>query len=427
MGSPEGSNGDKKSGALFDLKVIDLGHYIAGPYCASLFAGLGAEVIKVERPGSGDGARSMGPFPGDEPHLENSGLFNYLNQGKKGITLNLKSEAGRNAFRKLVADADVLIENFEPRVMPSLGLAYDDLRELNPSLVMTSISNFGQSGPYRDYKGYEITVSALGGIQAEIGEPDREPIKLGGSQLQFQAGLTAAFATMSAVCYRDVTGIGQHVDLAIVEVAATLKGAPIMIYQEMGYHRIRNGARISRTQPVAAHDVSPQDRHIAGPCIVILPCKDGYVCVDAELPQQWLALCDMIGRPELKEDPRFSWATHHEHADELDAILIDYLKTKTLRELFEEATAWRVPSAVVNNMAQLFHDPQHRARGFFVQVDHPVLGKMEYPGHPFVMSVTPWQQVSGAPLLGEHNRVILRERLGYSEQELATMTKDGVI
>jgi len=126
-----------KSGALFDLKVIDLGHFIAGPYCASLLAGLGAEVIKVEQPGTGDGARSMGPFPGDEPHIEKSGLFNYLNQGKKSITLNLKSEAGKNAFRKLVAEADVLIENFEPRVMPSLGLAYETLREVNPSLLMT--------------------------------------------------------------------------------------------------------------------------------------------------------------------------------------------------------------------------------------------------------------------------------------------------
>lgn len=416
-----------KSGALFDLKVIDLGHFIAGPYCASLLAGLGAEVIKVEQPGTGDGARSMGPFPGDEPHIEKSGLFNYLNQGKKSITLNLKSEAGKNAFRKLVAEADVLIENFEPRVMPSLSLAYETLREVNPSLLMTSISNFGQNGPYRDYKGYEITLSALGGIQAEIGEPDREPIKLGGQQLQFQAGLTAAFATMSAVCYRDVTGIGQHIDLAIVEITATLKGAAIMIYQEMGHHRVRNGARISQTQRDATDDLPPQVYRIPGPCIVILPCKDGYVCVDTELPPQWLSLCDMIGRPELKEDPRFSWVTHHEHADELDAILIDYLKTKTQQELFEEASVWRVPSAVVNNMAQLFHDPQHRARGFFVQVEHPALGKMDYPGHPFIMSETPWQQVSGAPLLGEHNKEVLIERLGYSEQELAVMAKDGVI
>jgi len=137
-----------KSGALSGLKIVDLGHYVAGPYCASLLAGLGAEVIKVERPDTGDGARRLGPFPGDKPHLEKSGLFSYLNQGKKGITLNLKTEMGKAIFCKLVAEADVLIENFEPRVMPSLGLEYETLRDVKPSLVMTSISNFGQSGDW---------------------------------------------------------------------------------------------------------------------------------------------------------------------------------------------------------------------------------------------------------------------------------------
>lgn len=424
-----GINGDTRSGALFDLKVIDLGHFIAGPYCASLLAGLGAEVIKIEKPGSGDGARRLGPFPGDEPHLEKSGLFSYLNLGKKSVTLNLKSQNGGKAFRRLVEEADVLIENFRPDVMPSLGLAYEDLRKFNPSLIMTSISNFGQSGPYRDYRGYEIEVGALGGVQADTGEIDREPIKFGGQQLQFQAGLTAAFATMSAICYRDASGIGQHIDMAIVEVAATLKGYATMNFQETGRHRVRSGARMwQRLQQVPNVDnIPPQTRLTPGACIVILPCKDGYVCLDTELTSQWLSLCDMIGHPELKGDPRFSSLMNGAYADDLDAILKDYLKTKTQREVFEEATAWRIPAAIVNDIAQLFHDPQHRARGFFVQVEHPVLGKIDYPGHPFVMSETPWKQVSGAPTLGAHNKEVLVDRLGYSTDEMDTMTKDGVI
>ncbi|MBW2060890.1 MAG: CoA transferase [Deltaproteobacteria bacterium] len=405
-----------KEGALSDLKVIDLGHYIAGPYCTSLLAGLGAEVIKVERPQAGDPARQMGPFPKDEPHLEKSGLFHYLNLGKKSITLNLKSRAGAEAFKKLVAEADVLIENFAPRVMPSLGLKYDALKEINPALIMTSISNYGQTGPYRDYKGLEITLSALGGVQAEIGEQGREPIKLGGQHLQFQAGLTGALATMGAVCYRDLRGSGQHIDLAIVEIAATLKGCPTMNFQFNGHNRIRNGAR-----PMS--DMPQSDPRIPGLYpIAILPCKDGYVCVDTEMEEQYRMLVEMMGRPELLDDPRFSDVEQRSlHADELDAVLKDYLKTKTQKEVFEEATEWRVPIGILNDMDRLFHDPQHRDRGFFTKIDHPLLGKMEFPGHIFLMSETPWQ-VSRAPMLGEHNSEILIERLGYSEDDLKAMT-----
>jgi len=416
-----------KSGALSGLKIVDLGHYIAGPYCASLLAGLGAEVIKVERPSVGDGARRLGPFPGDEPHLEKSGLFSYLNQGKKGVTLNLKTEMGKAIFCKLVAEADVLIENFEPRVMPSLGLEYETLRDIKPSLVMTSISNFGQSGPYRDYKGYEITLNALGGIQSEIGDPDREPVKLGGQQMQFQAGLVAAVATMGAVCYRDATGTGQHIDLAMVEIAASIMGYAATVYQFTGYHAVRNGIRPPNRGFHQVNTPPPNPRNPTVYPLAILPCKDGDVVIDVETPQQWLAFCDMMNRPELKEDPRFSTAMRGVHADELDAILTDYLKDKTQREFFEEASDWRIPVGIVQNTAQLFNDPQHRARGFFVPVKHPVLGEMEYPSRPFIMSETPWQQASCAPLLGEHNKEILVEHLGYSEKDLAAMTRDGVI
>lgn len=420
MGDPEEllmsqKNDIGKQGALFDLKVIDLGRYIAGPYCASLLAGLGAEVIKVERPGSGDGARMMGPFPNDEPDLEKSGLFHYLNLGKKSVTLNLKSEAGREAFKKIVAESDVLIENFEPRVMSSLGLDYEILKDINPSLIMTSITNFGQTGPYRDYRAYEITLSAIGGVQAEIGEPDREPLKLGGQQLQFQAGLTAAFATVSAVFGRDLGGSGQHIDLAIAEIAAILKGYPVTEFQFAGHNRLRNGMRPLNFNPKA------DSRQPGIYPIAILPCQDGYVCVDAEMEEQFRWLCIMIGQPELANDPRFrSSGQRSKHADELDSILVDYLKTKTQREVFEEGADFRVPIGILNDMEKLFYDPQHRARSFFIEVDHPRLGRLEYPGHPFIMSETPWQ-VSRAPLLGEHNREILIERFGYSEEQIARM------
>ena len=291
------NSNSKKQGALFGLKVIDLGHYIAGPYCASLLSGMGAKVIKIERPGSGDGARMAGPFPDDEPDIEKSGLFHYLNLGKKSVTLNLKSEVGREALKIMVAESDVLIENFEPRVMPSLALDYEILKEINPDLVMTSISNFGQTGPYRDYRAYEITLNAIGGVQAEIGDPDREPLKLGGQQLQFQAGLTAAFATVSAVCGRDMGGIGQHVDMAISEIAAILKGHPITEFQFQGYHRTRNGMR-----PMDFNKDNSRTPTLYP--IAILSCRDGYVCIDPEMEEQFRMLCMMIGRPELAMTPQ---------------------------------------------------------------------------------------------------------------------------
>ena len=412
--------------ALSDLKVIDAGHYIAGPYCACLFGGLGADVIKIERPGVGDGSRQLGPFPGDRPHPEGSALFSYLNLGKKGITLNLKSAWGREAFLRLVGRSDVLIENYEPRVMPSLDLGYDEMQKVNPRLVMVSISNYGQTGPYRDYKGSEITMNAIGGIQYEIGEPDREPLKLGGEQMQFQAGLVAAFAAMSAVWYRNLTGLGQHVDVAIAEIAAIMKGAPTTYFQFSGVKRMRNGTRPMRDARPGEPFVRSRNPGSLYP-IAILPCKDGYVCVDTEAESQWQTLCEMIGRPEFKEDPRFVRGQRGRHADEVDAILSEWLKNKTQREAFEECTAWRMPLGIVNNMETLFNDPQHRERGFFTAVSHPEIGSIEYPGHLFLMSETPWRYQSPAPSLGEHNREILAGRLGYSEADIRKASAEGAV
>jgi len=183
---------------LADLRVIDLSHFVAGPYCTKLLADFGAEVIKVEKPGQGDGARTLGPFCHDDPHPEKSGLFLYLNTNKKSITLNLKTETGVGILKQLVTDADILVENFEPRVMPSLGLSYEVLKQMNPKLVMTSISNFGQTGPYRDYKATSMTMFAMGGAMAITGDEHR-PLSPWGSQAEYMAGLVGFQATMIAI------------------------------------------------------------------------------------------------------------------------------------------------------------------------------------------------------------------------------------
>ena len=206
--------------ALSDVKVLDLTWHIAGPYCTKLLAGYGAEVIKVERPGEGDPTRRMGPFFKDDPHPEKSGLFLHLNTNKKGITLNLKSATGKKILKALVSDADILVESFSPRVMPSLGLDYQTLEQINPKLVMVSISNFGQSGPYRDFKASEIVEYAMGGEMYSTGTAGREPLKLGGNVTQYQAGTVAAVATMGALYSAECQEVGQHVDVSIMETQA---------------------------------------------------------------------------------------------------------------------------------------------------------------------------------------------------------------
>ena len=196
---------------LSDVKVLDLTHHIAGPYCTKLLADYGADVIKVEKPGEGDPTRRMGPFFEDDPHPEKSGLFLHLNTSKRGVTLNVRSETGKKVFKELAKGVDILVENFSPRVLPSLGLGYDTLEKINPKLVMTSISNFGQSGPYRDFKASELILYGMGGAMNNTGITGRYPLRKAGTVIQYQAGTIAALATMLALLANRSEGIGQHV------------------------------------------------------------------------------------------------------------------------------------------------------------------------------------------------------------------------
>ncbi|MBI4639776.1 MAG: CoA transferase, partial [Candidatus Tectomicrobia bacterium] len=202
---------------LSDVKVLDLTHYIAGPYCTKLLADYGADLIKIERPGKGDPARQIGPFLGDDPHPEKSALFLHLNTNKRSLTLNLKSRRGVMIFKELAHQVDIVVENFRPGVMDDFGLSYEELEKINPTLVMTSISNFGQTGPYRDFPASEIVLYGMGGSMLSSGLPDREPVKLARNVGQYQTGVMAAVATMTAFYGANYRGIGQHIDMAIFE------------------------------------------------------------------------------------------------------------------------------------------------------------------------------------------------------------------
>ena len=394
---------------LSGIQVLDLTHHIAGPYCTKLLADYGADVVKVERPRVGDAARRIGPFCGDDPHPEKSGLFLYLNTNKRGITLNLKSETGLELFRALIQDADILVENFSPGVMDRFGLGYQDLEMMNPGLVMTSISNFGQSGPYKDFKSSELIADAMGGWMTVIGEPDREPLKPGGSQAQFVGGMFGAIGTMTAFHCRETAGIGQQVDISLMEAVLYIQMNITSIYSYYRHITKRIGNMVS---PLPG---------------TLLPCKDGYIGAFAITASQWETLCDWMGKPEFKTDPNFlSVVDRGENADLLNAHLISWLVEHDQETLFREGQKRKLPFGIPVNSEMLLASGHLRERGYFVEVDHPETGSIRYPGAQVRMGDTPYE-LKRAPLFGEHNEEIYCGRLGHSKEDLKRWHEQGVI
>lgn len=402
-------------GALADITVLDLTHHIAGPYCTKLLATYGAEVIKIERPGRGDPARQAGPFPGDVPHPEKSGLFLHLNTNKRSVTLDLKQPRGRELITALLKQVDVVVENFSPRVLPSLGLGYADLEGLNPCLVMTSISNFGQTGPYRDWKAQDMVVYAMGGAMNITGLPEREPLRLALNLMAYQGGNVAAAATMTGVLGAHRLGSGQHIDVALFEVHAgsiDRRTTSLVGYQYTGDPGYREAAIGIGVYPTG-----------------VIPCQDGYVQT-LVFPQVWERLLAGMGRPELNDDPRFADAMERmdqTKRPEFMAIFRDWLGRNTRYEAMAKMQAQRVPLTAVNSPSAVPQDPHLQARGYFVEVEHPAAGTLPYTREPFRMLGAPAEPVRRAPLLGEHTEPVLRQRLGLSEADLASLRQHGVI
>ena len=398
---------------LAGLKVLDVTHYIAGPYCTKLLADYGAEVIKVERPGMGDGARRLGPFPNQKPHLEKSGLFLHLNTNKKGVTLDLKQAAGVELFKAFVRWADVLVENFSPRVMPDLVLDFETLKAINPKLVFTSISNFGQTGPYRDYKATELVLYGMGGAMISTGMPDR-PLKLAGSVKQHQAGTVASVATMGAVFASRLQGAGQHVDVSIMEVeagGADRRAASLLCWSYSG------GTLFFRTERLGLL-LLPHGRY---------PCKDGFVEFAGASPVFWPRWVKMMEMPELLDDPRFKDLGDLTRKDEFEAIFYPWIVQQTKREVTEKAQAAGLPGAALLTAGDVVEDDHLKERGFIVDISHPEAGDFKYPGAPVKMEKTPWAVRAPAPRLGEHNDQVYTELLGYDPGELGRLRNMGVI
>jgi CoA:oxalate CoA-transferase len=399
---------------LDDLRVLECGSGVAAGYAAKLLADLGASVLKVEPP-AGDPLRREGPFPGDIPHPEKSGLFLYLNLNKRGATLDLTTSAGRPILDRLLAEADVLVYGYSPAEAQTLGLDWDTLNASHPKLVVAAISPFGQTGPWRDYAGDELIGFHATGFGFEFPnfpeDPESQrPMKGGGHASQFMAGVATALGTMQALLSRRITGAGQLVDVSVQEALLAV------MYERL--QRSNAGRVFSRRK------ADNQSAALLG----VLPCADGYIATSPREDHQWASVLNMLGNPEWASDERF--ATRQSREKNWDAIaerLGVWTSQRTKDEVYRAFQKNRIPTFPVNTAADLVDNPQLAFRQFFAQIDHPIAGPLRYPTVPHRSDAMPWQARRPAPTLGQHNEEVFCQRLGYSQVELAQLRQAGVV
>ena len=394
--------------ALDDLRVLDISQGIAGPLCARLLGDFGADVIKIEPPG-GDCGRRMPPFFHDDPDPEKSLFFLLTNLNKRGVVLDLEQPEGAELFRQLVRTADVIIESFEPGYLASLGLDYAALESDNPGLVMTSITPFGQTGPYSHYKGGEIVAYATSGIMAVSGTADREPLKHGGFPAQYEAGFNGTLSTLVALLARDMAGVGQHVDVSIQEVVAS----SLVINQP--YYSFAGGVQ-GRRRPEGS-----EFGHV-------MPCKDGYFVCQEGAGASWDALADFFGSEEMKQDRFADPNKRVAHGHALDELILNATKDRTMAEMFKTASEkYRMLFGIVQTPADLAACAQLEARQFYQEVEHPVIGRIRVPFRLWNMSASAAACRRPAPLLGQHNSEVYSTLLGRSAAEIATLRQRGIV
>lgn len=397
--------------ALQSVRVLDTSHSLAGANCTWLLAGMGAEVILVEPPSTGNHLRSMGPFWGRTPQPERSLLALFYHMGKKSITLDLRTDTGRGIFERLVTPQTVAVVDYPPREADRLGLTYDTFAARHPEIIVTSITPFGRSGPYHDFTASELVLEAMSGHLYLTGDPKREPLKSFGRQALLQAGVTAAVATLSALFWRDATGEGQEVDVAAAENLTIYTGdAPHQWYTRQILLR-RNRSRNNKLEPKMGYPSNT------------LPCKDGYVHL--RYGSGGLEDFALLTNDPRLLDPRFLEAPMG-HADEIDALLLPWLQVHTKAEICALAAELRIPIGEVLGPDEIAADPQHQARGFFVEVSQAGGDALRVPGLPFRFGETPWD-AQRSPAMGEHNSEVYGETLGYAEDDLARLRAEGVI
>jgi crotonobetainyl-CoA:carnitine CoA-transferase CaiB-like acyl-CoA transferase len=393
---------------LDDLKVLDLSQGVAGPICAKILGDFGADVIKVE-PMAGDCARSMAPHFGKIPHSEKSLTYLLANLNKRGVKLNLDDPEGRDLLRQMVRTTDIVVESFQPGYLASLGLDYESLARENPRLIMVSITPFGQTGPYSHYKSEEIVTYALSGIMSISGAAEREPIKHGGMQSQYEGGLSGSVGALAALHVRDVCGEGQQVDISLQDVVTST----LVIHQPMyGWVGAVQGRRRSSGSSYGQ----------------VQPCKDGYFIWQTGGGAEWSDIIEFFGMEELKEERFASVAGRALHGEDLDRLVVDATKDRTMQELFLTASEkYHMLFGIVQEPKDLAQCPHLDAREFFQEVDHPVIGRIRVPFRLWSMPDAPATYRRPAPLLGQHNIEVYGGMLGLDDARLSELAAKGVI
>jgi CoA:oxalate CoA-transferase len=399
---------------LRGLHIIEYSTSIAAAASGKLLADLGAEVLKVEPPRTGDPARYHGPFPGDIPDPERSGLFLSLNTNKRGITLDPARPTGRDLLHGLLVEADVLLHNWSPAETIALGLAYDHLHQRYPRLIVAAVTPYGSSGPYADYRGVDITACAAGGVSIGTGFRDRPPLTLPLSLGAHFASVAAAAAILLATLARDTSGQGQMVDVSETDTLAILLagyGIPTYIYRGV------TGIRAGRHMNLGLYPNA------------VFECRDGFVCIDAPQLAQWNRLLEVMGNPDWVQEPRYRDRRQitEQYPQEVDALMTPWLMAHDKSTIFAETQAQRIPAGPVNTMRDVVEDAHLRDRRFFATVARDDTGPLTYPGAPYRLSRTPWVIRRPAPRLGEHNEEIYAGRLGVSRVELSSLGRMEVI
>ena len=396
---------------LDGIKVLDLSRVLAGPYATMLLCDLGAEVIKIEQPGTGDESRNFGPFKNGF-----SLYFMSVNRGKRSITLNLKTQRGREIFLQLVKQCDVVVENFRPGTMQKLGLDYDTLKAAYPSLIYAACSGFGQTGPSAQQGAYDMIIQGMGGIMSITGEPPspdekRAPVRVGTSISDITAALFTTIGILSALHHRHQTGRGQLVDVAMLDsLVAVLENAVVRYF-----------ATGEVPQPLGS-------RHPAITPFEAFASADGYVIIAIGNDTLWEKFCEHVGRRELITDARFRTnADRTANHSELFPILSEILRQRTTDAWIDALEKIGVPCGPINAMDKVVNHPQVQAREMITQVVHQITGTVEVPGIPIKLSETPGSVNAPAPSLGEHTTAVLTELLGMRLDEVERLKQEGVV
>ena len=395
------------AGPLEGIRVVDLTRILAGPYCTMMLGDMGAEVIKIEHPEGGDDTRGWGP-----PFLNGvSTYFISINRNKKSFTLNLKDERGKELLRDLIRKGDVVVENFRPGTLDKLGFSWEEIHRINPAVIFASLSGFGQTGPRKDEPGFDVVIQGEGGIMSITGEPDGPPSKFGASIADITAGMLAAQGVLLSLYHREKTGVGQMVDVGMLDGQVALLTYHANNYFGTGKLPPRRGNKHPSITPYEMY-----------------ACKDGYFNLGVGNDSLWRRFCDAMGLGDIKEDPKF--AVNKDRVDnrlELQEILDAFFAEKTVGETLDTLRGAGIPCGPINNLAQVLSEPQILAREMVVDVDVPVAGPTKVTGVPIKLSKTPGAVRTPPPTLGQYTDEVLETVLGMDEAQRNALREDGVV